>query len=119
LREESAQDDGADLSGTNMHGERVPIAEVYEPVDAPVRSVSASDDGAPEGASESEGAALTQPTQHASASRRDARRTKAQLQNALSTHWRYYKNIHKAEYGCWPFAYKGSLEAHLEIDTEE
>jgi len=119
LREESAQDDGADLSGTNMHGERVPIAEVYEPVDAPVRSVSASDDGAPEGASESEGAALTQPTQHASASRRGARRTKAQLQNALSTHWRYYKNIHKAEYGCWPFAYKGSLEAHLEIDTEE
>ena len=56
LREESAQDGGVDLSATNVHGERVPIAEVYEPVDASVRSVSASDDGAPEGARESEGA---------------------------------------------------------------
>jgi hypothetical protein len=119
LRDESAQDDGADLSATNMHGERVPIAEAYEAVDALVHSVSASDDGAPEGASEGDGAARSQPTQHASASSRRARRTKAQLQNALSAHWRYYKNIHKAEYGCWPFAYKGSLEAHLASDTEE
>ena len=119
LREESAQDDGADLSATNMHGERVPIAEVYEPVDVSLRSVSASDDGGPEGASESDGVALTQPTQHASANTRSAWRTKAELQNALSAHGRYYKNIHRAEYGCWPFAYKGSLEAHLASDTEE
>ena len=40
-----------------MHGERVPIAEVYEPVDASMHSVSASDEGAPGGATESEGAA--------------------------------------------------------------
>ena len=62
LREESAQDDGVDLSATNVHGERVPIAEVYEPVDTSVRSVSASDDGAPEGARERSGPFTTYTT---------------------------------------------------------
>jgi len=53
-----------------MHGERVAIAEVCEPVDATLHTVSASDDGTPDDAQASDRAARSQPTQHASASRR-------------------------------------------------